>query len=644
MVAAALGLTLAVVPPTLSPDSVANALTCASSIDPRCQPANLPILIEAGVVAAGAAGGGTLTPENPAVVDRGGGGSRWGKVAQLVVDGAAGIAGLVGIQTIFGTDVFGAGGLFGEGLKDQQILTDPEYQPSPTGPGAVTGGSVCHPTNTASCIGPLHGYVPQGTQKTMSTGHVRTLTSNVYCFTYNYDSSKPNHYAAMETPAHGVILMNGPNENVLPNSDQYWYSREVCEEFYPESTHWKEISNTTITRYGWAVDATAPIEWAGTPAGVESAEEPELSGTVRSEVTCRTPNGTDYLRTRYQVDVVVAPGEAIPVEDNECDAGDLAIGVKVDWQPVGSPDWIPVIAETVTPPAIQNLPIEYPDCFGPNASPCAVTLEHVTDDGSWTTCGSIGQYCPEWATHPSPAGVYRCKYGQTVVALELCSMYRRPDLGVLPNTNPDGSTKPQTAPAPSTIPSPTGPSGEPAPLPEPEPSPIDTAGDGPCWPEGWGMINPLSWVLMPLECALKALFIPDPTRLEPMLQEQAVNLADTPLGIVPGVLDVVVQPFTVSGGGCQGPPWNIDAFGVNETFYPFSACEEPMAGIASAVRGFGSFALVMWTGLACVRYVASIIGFSRFGGEGGGAVGLGAVDMGYLSSSVTRPTLGGGSR
>lgn len=127
-----------------SPPGTAQALACypPSTINPACQPQNIPILIETGVISGSGSGGGAGTT---AIIGAGAGGGSaglGGAIAGLL--GANALGGLLGLGAIFWwmTEDLQSKGIVGpSGIKDLKIETLPDFVPDDPGGCTRVSGS-----------------------------------------------------------------------------------------------------------------------------------------------------------------------------------------------------------------------------------------------------------------------------------------------------------------------------------------------------------------------------------------------------------------------------------------------------------------------------------------------------------------------
>jgi hypothetical protein len=191
--------------------------------------------------------------------------------------------------------------------------------------------------------------------------------------------------------------------------------------------------------------------------------------------------------------------------------------------------------------------------------------------------------------------------------------------GPQPDPNPGPQTNPDPAPAPDIS---TAPAADPAPGPGTDPGTVPgatampTTGINPdavpgpggenCLGSGWSW-NPVSWVMVPVQCALQWAFVPPKLRVDAAVE--AIRPKLEARGIQPFVMPVLSGVSGLGGGGCAGPGIDLSAIKL-PTLYPFSACTAPMSTIATGVSAFFSLAIVIQGGMSCIRGVASAFGFN----------------------------------
>lgn len=594
-----------------------------STINPACQPANIPILVEAGVIGGGGGGGAVAT----AAATAGGGASSVASInGTLAASGAFGIVGTMAlVDAIFGTGQ-AKGYSRMDGIKGQVLKTDPNYVS--TDPVGCTLRSP-----TASNF--------EGSDKTTAlmtaVQRVNTcISGQPWLATYVDEYARAGSRTLLVTAASGVVtlalgaVVASACGTLCDFGVRRWCDsdttnvRQIFDVINVATMNWAAHTMTLSCSPGFTLVGVSFYSQSASgslfshamlynPANTTPREGGTITGQVRTSIVCR-PNagGADITIVVPATSIDVAPGSDIPIPDALCPAGYTAVQTKVDFKKPTDPDFTPII-DTPTPDYMTELPQLYPLCFVEGAH-CALTLWKVTPSGL-DSCGTNGELCDGWAQAPGARENYECFYGDYPVEIDRCSAYRYPQLGKLPNVKSDGSTIPIEAPAPGE--STSNPLRDPLtglPVPViPIPGGTLTLEGGKCFPSGWGVLNPVSWVLMPIQCALDFAFKPRPTTLAQLQLKTTAVTTNTALGQVTGIIGQITSMFSIMGSGCMGPPMHIEAFGVNETYYPFNACSEPVAGAAVAVNGMLTFSTVMLTLLSIIRYVTGTIGFIGFG-------------------------------
>ena len=253
------------------------------------------------------------------------------------------------------------------------------------------------------------------------------------------------------------------------------------------------------------------------------------------------------------------------------------------------------------------MPNDYPDCFGPGVGGCRLELFKIGLGGQLESCGSIGQLCIGWAQIPNPSLSYKCFYGPYEIDLNACSAYRAPQVGVLPNVDPEtGEWLPVSTPIPTPLPNDTGTGTAPGTGESTDPGSSD------CWPSGWGVFNPLAWVYMPVGCALRAAFIPSPTVVATRLGTLTTMWeASTPGTIATAVADMEFTAPT----GCNGVAVDMSWLSVGGwdlgTLRFMPACPgDFFAGFASATKIIGYLAFTIGGLVGLTWQIGRIFGYS----------------------------------
>lgn len=203
-----------------------------------------------------------------------------------------------------------------------------------------------------------------------------------------------------------------------------------------------------------------------------------------------------------------------------CPSGSVATSVTSKLcGPSGAAPCEDIVTYTGDPRVVNPSPSDpYKDCLpGGSFAPCYLKLYKNTSVGyrlcdATTNCAS---YNPTTAT----TSQWKCEWGPYVVPPDQCAPLKEwaDGTGTTPDSEPNPTTNPN--PNPSTNPNPTSganPSGVPSPSPpvDPEtgeplfdPNAPEVSGSSGCWGDTWSW-NPISWVYVPIKCALMWAFVP----------------------------------------------------------------------------------------------------------------------------------------
>lgn len=581
----------------------AHALNCSNSL--TCQPANAPLLAEAGMINIG--GKGALAPVTQSA------GTRTSQVNfDLIVGGLiTSAAGMLGINL----------GLFGQEAGTAPV--NPDYVPDSAPDAQCTGTLASQPALTVapSCsVVPLE-YRPNTSAPVeqngvfVVSGTVSVVGSNAQIV---LNVQRTGGALTAVTNSAGVVTSRCVNRSngaaTSIESTSAWtqqpsstYTRTfVC----PTSTHdWQVYA-------GFATRSTGSQKFAvigDTAHGFFTAPSSALiTGKVRTRVEC-VPNdgGARYYRQTEKDFAIEVEGD-VPIPDAYCKPGDLAISSTVEWLPTGRQSW-ETLGTSSAPSSVESWASDFPTCYGTAPVVCELTLHRIVTGGALEFCGQYGAYCEGWATGTRQAiqQRYECHFGPYPVDIDYCSSFRAYSThGVLPNTDKDGALIPVTAPPPTTAPGKTV---------TPEEvidagwgEYIDTTGGGSseCWPTGWGVLNPLAWVYQPLTCAMEWAFVPRTAVLTQQLSTLTTTWQATALGKLQTTL--TAWAFVPPAGGCNGI--TVSVWFLGPPFQVMDACPGSiLAPLATWSRFFGNVAFTVYGAIAVTRHIARIVGYEGIG-------------------------------
>lgn len=251
------------------------------------------------------------------------------------------------------------------------------------------------------------------------------------------------------------------------------------------------------------------------------------------------------------------------------------------------------------------------------SSPCYLDLQRISGTTA-ISCFTDPGLCVDWwaqSQHATNSSAYRCVYGSATLDLRECAVYARlfddgvyadPATGQAPQA---GSTpQPDPKPDPNPDPDPT-PGTDPNPEPGAEPGPAQSDECPP--PFSWtSLFNPW-WYYKSSVCALQEVFVPTNSAAHMARINNALGQTTVALWAAE-VEGMFATPPSASG--CQGPAMSVNSFGINRTFYPFSACDAPMSTAAPWVRGVATGLVVVFGSMACVRALGAGFGWKPSAG------------------------------
>lgn len=333
---------------------------------------------------------------------------------------------------------------------------------------------------------------------------------------------------------------------------------------------------------------------------------------------CRDEDGGLTLRTSYGPEVPVFVDE-VPIPDPDCGPGE----VPVKWEAeVCEVEWFGdecVRTGSGEIPGLDGMTDNELSCVQLLASPtpCPMWLE-VFDEGEWEYCDPAAANCVGWWNHPDRELLYRCGWGgdyysasQCVALKDFYDVEEGGDVGTQPEpgvSNPD--------PDPTDIGTyritVTGPQNPVSARPNvpwyrrviTEWATGSTADmQGACWPQGWGLLNPLQWVLRPIMCALTWAFVPT-TSVEARL-ENIRGEWEARTGLVPEIIPEVAAP--VVGGTCGWGFGSVDTpslGAIPEVDIIWCPAEHGVTTQAALMRGLGLGALGFMVVSMVMRWVS----------------------------------------
>lgn len=327
---------------------------------------------------------------------------------------------------------------------------------------------------------------------------------------------------------------------------------------------------------------------------VSSSGNPERA--YRCEVRLSDGSSID----RHSETFTEGDGSTAPVLCPETVPDELQV-VGTDIWLIGGQDPLLLWSQDTTP-EYDAAATAYPECMG---GECLVEL--------WKgdkLCSNLGNECADWFDDPDKDLNYSCTIGSSAAPISECTVYApRYKPGATATNAPYGH--PET--------------GEPIPNSAPGSSlntPVADNANNECFPVGWGALNPVEWVMKPVQCALKWAFVPRTGVLEAQATRVQTAWSTTPPALIAEYVGEVADDVPVLDG-CSGPRLNftIDLSAATPFApfsydgYPLSACDPPMDWVADTARLLGGFAMYILAAQAITRHLGAVIGFGQFGGK-----------------------------
>lgn len=345
----------------------------------------------------------------------------------------------------------------------------------------------------------------------------------------------------------------------------------------------------------------AGIGWSSAFGGTSGTLTPTSANPTRTlKCVIAASNGSTYTKVGapYTEGDGVMPTPDCPDLPPGVDPLTISIFETVNGQDTE------LYSEETTPEYQQHQTL-YPDCSG---GTCMLDLR--SDTG--ISCFQTGAACQGWFSDPNRDTKFNCFYGPHPVALSECYVYGPSwEPQSVPQGTPYGDPQtgfPHTAPPGAPQGTDEGAFSDPV---------QDPTADRQCFPTGWAVLNPVEWVMKPVQCALEWAFVPRPA----VLEETATGITTAWDTKVTGKLATVLAPvvdFPVISG-CGGIPvdmaieWPVHW----EVHWNFgAACEGPVSVLAAVVRTIFGGGLVLGGLYAISSYFGYTIGFRGFGKVG----------------------------
>lgn len=243
---------------------------------------------------------------------------------------------------------------------------------------------------------------------------------------------------------------------------------------------------------------------------------------------------------------------------------------------------------------------KYPEC---REGACALDLIKNSESLSCFASDRMNDACLDWMRDPNKAASYQCMYGGHKVDLSECYVYA--DV-FNPQKVLDGTAYADPATGES-VSGQSNPKAAQKALGREWTDPQDFRG---CLDDGWAKVNPIEWVMIPVQCSLQWAFAPST-----QVTMTTVNKAQNDWASkAPGKIANAVTGWSITApAGCDIP---VTVMGTHMNLAP--ACPgQPLAGVAAISKVATTAVVAVLAFFACRRIVRSWIG-DNDSNDGGG--------------------------
>lgn len=360
---------------------------------------------------------------------------------------------------------------------------------------------------------------------------------------------------------------------------------------------------------------------------VQTAGDPER----KLKTTIHGSDNKDYsaLSAPYHESSVNLPAPAVPI----LPPGVAPLSMKVEDSGGTA---VNTLYNKDTTPEFKDLLTKYPECVN---SSCLLDLRT-----KGASCFAGNSDCADWFVDLTKETDYSCTYGTHAMPLAECNIYAET---FKDKAQAEGATwaDPETGlplGAATTTPGAKALADK---------TVADASQPRTCFPTGWAALNPVNWVLQPVQCALEWAFVPRET----VTRDNDIRLRGAAGGGVLGSIAAVggsLVAFPVVADGCGGVPWRFKIYTLDINANLLNSCPgQPLHDISVQVKTIVT--AILWTIaiLAWIRYIATIFGYTGFGsGTPADTTAGGPIDTGgggvhlFPAYHTDQRAIGGGSQ
>ncbi len=331
--------------------------------------------------------------------------------------------------------------------------------------------------------------------------------------------------------------------------------------------------------------------------------------TVTYKRHCVTPSGSTFV-SEGSTSFTPTPNQPMPGADAPACWEVTPGSHQTDLEVLGGRDTIENPEVTVHMPTYTDTAkTKYPLCTsGAPSSGCWLDLQR---DGK--SCFGPDTYCAGW-TQNKVRWKMTCEWGPYEVSLATCEAEYATKFDTKSQPEPGAQPTPGPGPGTGTIPG-TGTNPETAPETGTNPN-LPENESANCWGSGWSW-NPVSWVYVPIKCALRWAFVPSGTAVEGFVTGVRTRWMESTPGQWVGAVTAALP--SASESGCAGPLVEFDVMDSHVSFRPLNACAGAAAATAAVAKTLASVGVVWFGGLAAIRILGAGLGWNPGLGKGGDA-------------------------
>lgn len=437
------------------------------------------------------------------------------------------------------------------------------------------------------------------------TGAQITVPASVTSWNVGYGFNSEAHYLWCKPSGGSPFLATGRDLRHA-NNTQAWSATELSANRRTATGNWFCANNAAPYAFGYGINTwttadslptcvsglTQCVVWYSSASpNYQPAETADPDRRLICEV--EASNGQTYSGQTdvFRESSMKFPAPVCPVLPPE------VYPERITVDEVGGPTPAELYNEPTTP-EYQEFQQTFPDC---DSGTCMLDLLKNN-----TSCFQTPAACVDWFSDPNKSSTYSCTYGSVPVDLAECNVYA-PSFTSDPSAGTQYGDPTTGAPLPSTVPNTRDAQYSNGSVSDPETT-------RQCMPTGWGVLNPIEWVLRPVQCALEWAFVPR----QSALQAQYDRIVPLYLDTMPGELNAAVASweFAPPPTHCNGITLDMSWIPGQSSIQMLNACPgDPLEPFAGWAKFFFYVAFTVVGTLGSIRNAASTVGYRGLGGD-----------------------------